>query len=90
MEKAKPLIESGEGYRYNIMFYLFTRFIFYKNLILILSVSFISCNIQDNFKTNFPNNDFDKKSSWYSSNILKKYWAEHSEKALFALLPKTI
>ena len=72
------------------MFYLFTRFIFYKNLILILSISFISCNIQDNFKTNFPNNDFDKnlagKAPIYSQ---KKYWAEHPEKnSSFALLPK--
>ena len=25
-----------------------------------MKISFISCNIQDNFKTNFPNNDFDK------------------------------
>jgi hypothetical protein len=81
-------VVSGQGY--NIMFYFFTRFIFYKNLILILSISFISCNIQDNFKTNFPNNDFDKnlagKAPIYSQ---KKYWAEHPEKSSsFALLPK--
>ena len=74
------------------MFYLFTRFIFYKNLILILSISFISCNIQDNFKTNFPNNDFDKNLAGKAPIYSQKNIGLNIQKKILLLLsyPKTI